>query len=113
MLLTPQDAQLFFKLHRTLMHFVNQRLQVVPDISTPDEFAALPPEIRLKVRDAFLDEVDLIELFVDQNQAHLPEDELDIVLSWRHQVAGDFYVFRELTNYTVFLSTEKTRRRTF
>ena len=92
MLLTPQDAQLFFKLHRTLMHFVNQRLQVVPDISSPEEFATLPPEIRLKVREAFLDEADLIEVFVNQNPANLPDDELDIVLSWRHQVVGDFYI---------------------
>src|SRR6266404_2824022 len=107
MLLTPQDAQLFFKLHRTLMHFVNQRLQVVPDIGSPEEFATLPPEIRLRVREAFLDEADLIEVFVDQNPAHFPDDEIDIVLSWRHQVAGDFYIIRELKEYTVFLSTDK------
>jgi len=31
MLLTPQDVELFFKLHRSLMFFVNQRLKVIPD----------------------------------------------------------------------------------
>jgi hypothetical protein len=108
MLLSPQDAQLFFKLHRALMFFVNQRLGVLPHtIGSPDEFSALPGEDRLKVREAFLDETDLIELFVDQNPAHLADDELDIVLSWRHQVAGKFYIFRELKKYTVFLSSEK------
>ena len=36
MLLTPQDVELFFKLHRTLMFFVNQRLKVIPDdLATP------------------------------------------------------------------------------
>ena len=30
MLLTPKDVELFFKLHRALMFFVNQRLQVLP-----------------------------------------------------------------------------------
>jgi hypothetical protein len=39
--------------------------------------------------------------------AHLSDDELDIVRSWRHLVAGRFYVFRELKKYTVFLSTDK------
>jgi hypothetical protein len=29
MLLTPQDVQLLFKLHRALMFFVNQRLKVL------------------------------------------------------------------------------------
>jgi hypothetical protein len=112
MLLSPQDAQLFFKLHRALMFFVNQRLGVLPQpIASPEALSALPGEDRLKVREAFLDETDLIELFVDQNPFHLAEDELDIVLSWRHQIAGKFYIFREMQKYTVFLSSEKRRLR--
>lgn len=88
------------------MFFVNQRLKVIPDdLATPDDFAALSPAIRLKVRDAFVANVGLIESFVDENPAHLSEDELDIVRSWRHLVAGKFYVFRELAKYTVFLSS--------
>src|SRR3984893_7279493 len=108
MLLEPQDVELFFKLHRTLMFFVNQRLKVVPDdLASPEEFAALAPEVRLKVRDTFLNHTDLIQSFVDENPAHLPDDELAIVRSWRHLVHGKFYIFRELKKYTVFLSSEK------
>ena len=41
MLLDPTDVELFFKLHRALMFFVNQRLKVIPDdLATPDEFSA-------------------------------------------------------------------------
>ena len=90
------------------MSFVNQRLQVVPgDLSTPDDCVALSPEVRRKARNAFLGHTDLIQSFVDENPAHLPDDELAIVRSWRHLVHGKFYVFRELTKYTVFLSTDK------
>jgi hypothetical protein len=106
MLLNLQDLELFFRLHRTLMFFVNQRLKVLPDeLTSPEDFAALPPEVRLKVRDALLDHTDLIQAFVDNNPARLPADELAIVRSWRHLVAGKFYIFRELKQYTVFLST--------
>jgi hypothetical protein len=106
MLLEPQDVELFFKLHRSLMFFVNQRLKVVPDdVASADAFAALSPQVRLKVRDALNAHLDLIESFVDENPAHLPDDELAIVRSWRHLVHGRFYVFRELKKYTVFLST--------
>ncbi len=106
MLLEPQDVELFFRLHRTLMFFVNERLEVIPNkLATPDEFFAQSPEDRLKVRDALSARLDLIESFVDENPAHLSEDELDIVRSWRHLVAGTFYVFRELKKYTVFLMT--------
>ena len=107
MLLTPQEADLFFKLHWSLMCFVNKRLQVVPQIDTPDQFSALSPEVRLKVRDAFLDETDLIELFLDANPFHLNDEELDIVALWRHQVAGKFFIFRHLKSHAVFLATEE------
>ena len=106
MLLEPQDVELVFRLHRTLMFFVNQRFKVLPEkFATPEEFAALSPQVRLKVRDAFLANTDLIESFVDENPAHLSEDELAIVSSWRHLVHGRFYVFRELKKHTVFLTT--------
>lgn len=105
MLLTDDESKLFFKLHRTLMFFVNERLKVIPDkVSSPEEFGVLQPELRLTVRNALLDKVDLIEAFVDENPSQLAEDELHIVRSWRHLVAGDFYIFRELKKYTVFLS---------
>jgi hypothetical protein len=108
MLLDPPDLELCFRLHRTLMFFVNQRLKVLPDdLASPEEFAALAPEVRLQVRDALLDHTDLIQSFVDENPARLPEDELAIVRSWQHLVAGKFYLFRELKQYTVFLSTDE------
>jgi hypothetical protein len=107
MLLTPEDAELFFRLHRTLMFFVTQRLKVLPeDLASPDAFSALDPQVRVKVRDALVDHLDLIQSFVDENPYRLAEDELAIVCSWRHLVAGNFYIFRQLKKYTVFLSTD-------
>ena len=106
MLLSPDDAKLFFKLNRSLMCFVNERLQIVPDIGSPDEFSRLPPETRHEVRNAFLNETGLIEVFVDANPFDLSAEELDVVFSWRYQVAGKFYIFRHLKKYTVFLPTD-------
>jgi hypothetical protein len=106
MLLDPRDAELFFKLNRWLMFYVNQRLKVTPNpVATPEEFAVLPPEVRLQVRDALTAHVELIDSFADENPAGLSEFELDIVRSWRHQLPGRFLVFRELKKHTVFLTT--------
>ena len=50
MLLHPQDADLFFRLHRCFVFFVNEQLQIIPNIETPEEFSGLsgklacPPE---------------------------------------------------------------------
>jgi hypothetical protein len=108
MFLTPQDVELFFKLHRALMFFVNQRLRVISDeIASPEQFSSLPPEVRLGVRDALLSHTDLLQSFVDENPHHFSADELDVVRSWQHLVHGKFYVFRQLKKYMVFLAADK------
>jgi hypothetical protein len=107
MLLSPDDAALFFKLHRALMFFVSQRLSVISDNpASPEDFAALAHEVRLKVRDALISQPGLIHSFVDENPAHFTSDELAIVRSWQHLVHGQFYVFRQLKKFMVFLSSD-------
>ncbi len=106
MRLNFRDAELFFRLHRTLMFFVNQRLRVVAeDVASPEQFSGLAPELRLKVRDALLEHRDLLQTFVDENPARLSAAELAIVQSWQHLVAGKFVLFRQLKEYMVALST--------
>jgi hypothetical protein len=106
MLLEISDCELFFRLHRRLMLFINQRLNVTPlKLASPDDFAEAAPEPRLQIRNALTANLELIDAFVSENQFELPDDELEIVRSWRHLVAGRFYVFRELKNYTVFLKS--------
>jgi hypothetical protein len=107
MLLSPEDADLFFKLHRSFMCFVNERLQIVPGIGTPNQYSALPPETRSEVHNAFLNNTDLIESFVAANPFGLSEEELAIVSSWRHLVADKFFIFRYLKEYAVFLATKE------
>ena len=108
MLLSPQDCTLFFRLHRALMFFVNQRLGVLPDtLAGPDAYAALPAETRLKVHGALQNHPELIDAFADENPFRLRDEELGIVRSWKHRVAGKFFIVRELKKYTVFLSADK------
>jgi len=106
MRLDPHDLPLFCKLHKALMFFVNQRLDVVEKpLASPDQVAKLPPEERIKLRDALLANMDLIDAFASENPFKLPEDEVEIVRSWKDLVAGEFYVYRCLKKYTIFLTT--------
>ena len=107
MVLPSADVEIFFKLHRSLLFFVNQRLQVLPQvITTADDFFTLSPEHLITVRDAFKANPALLDAYVIENPARLSQDELDIVASWRHGIVGRFYVLRDLKNYTVFLSSD-------
>jgi hypothetical protein len=107
MLLSLNELKLFFKLQHTLMFYVNQRQKVLPQpVASPDEFSRLPGEVRAKCHEALLAQLDLIDSFVAENPAHLTNEELDIVRSWRHLVHGEFYVFRQLQKYAVFLTAK-------
>jgi len=106
MRLEPHDLRLFYKLHKALMLFVNQRLGVVENpLASLDQVGKLPLEDRIKLRDALLANMDLIDAFASENPFNLPDEELRIVRFWKHLVAGDFYIYRCLTRYTIFLTT--------
>ena len=100
------EGKLFYKLHPALMFFANERLKLVPDeVAAPEEYTSLPPETRIKVRDALHDQPDLIDEFVRENPFKFTPEELEIVAGWKQAVAGAFYIFRYLKNYTIFLSS--------
>lgn len=104
MLIPRPDGELFFRLYGTLMHWVNDRLRIVPDDFTPETFPRIAPESRVAIRKAFLGRPDLLDTFVNENPCHLTAEELDIVNSWRHGVSGRFFVYRYMSRYTVFLN---------
>jgi hypothetical protein len=106
MLLPPEDARLFFKLQFALLAFVNQRLRIVPEPGSPGEADNLTPHAAVKLRDALLAAPELIGDFVAENPADLADEELEIVHAWRHQVGGDFYIYRYLAKHTVFLHVD-------
>jgi hypothetical protein len=107
MRLSPEDVKQFYRLHKSLMYFVGQRLGLVDEtVATPEAYAGLPWADRLKVHEALLEHIELIDAFADENPFQFDEADLEIVRSWKHLVAGTFYAFRQLRNYMVFLSAE-------
>jgi hypothetical protein len=99
------EGKLFYKLYAALLSFVNRKLKVIPEqFSDSRGYTALPPETRIIVRDALYKHRDLIDQFVGENPANLPTDELEIVTGWKHALVGQFYIFRYLSKYTIFLS---------
>jgi hypothetical protein len=106
MQLPLDEVERFFRLHRSLMFFVNQRLKVVPQkVATPDAYSGLPPETRIEVHQALLGRLDLIDAFVAENPFGFDGGDLDIIRSWKHAVTGTFYAFRQLRDYMVLLTS--------
>lgn len=91
MQLSLEEVEQFFRLHRALMFFVNERLKVLPKrVATPDAYSGQPPKTRLQVHEAFLEHLDLIDAFVAENPFRCSDEDLEVVRSWKHLVAGTF-----------------------
>jgi hypothetical protein len=103
MKLSPENAELFYRLMWQLQFFVNERLGIWPMANTLEKYSRLASEDKLQVREALFEHPELIDAFVAANPGGLSGDELAIVEGWKHFVAGDFFIERLLKKGAIFL----------
>ena len=104
MKLAEKDADLFFELMRLLQVFVNQRLRLLPDITTVAAYQAAEPEDRMLLRNALWDNAHLISKYVQANPDDLNHENIELVRGWLQFKRGDFFLERLLKKYAVFIS---------
>lgn len=107
MLLSQDDAALFFRLMLGLQFYVSQRRQLAPNINSGEEYKALPSEEKFAVRNALWENPELIDAYVGENPDGLSPEELSIVSKWKGFVRGKFYIFRYLKNHAIFMGESK------
>jgi hypothetical protein len=105
--LDPEDAARFIRLHRALTFFANEKLGIVRPPDRSEGLIAFPIEVRIQVRDALVDNLRLIDAFVEENPYGFGPDDLDLVRSWKDLVAAEFDVQRFLKNHAVFLTAKR------
>lgn len=79
MKLSTQDANLFFELMWPLQFFVNQRLQILPDVNTLEAYIQCPTEDKMPVREGLYEHIDLLDAFIQENPQHFSAEKLEIV----------------------------------
>lgn len=107
MKLSNQDADLFFELMFSLQVFINQRLGIVSDISTLEEYLSCRMEQKLLVRDALYENTSLIDEFIQQNPHAFSPDYLTIIAQWKQFVIGEFFIERLLKKYAIFIGSDE------
>ena len=103
MKLPEEDTELFYKIHPALLFYTNQLKGVVRRTNSVEEFMQLPNEEKVKIREALYEQPELINAFVKENPIKLSREELEIVRSWNNCLKGDFFLFRYLKKYAIFL----------
>jgi hypothetical protein len=107
MILSQDDAALFFRLMWRLQFYVSQHLQLLPDIKSPEAYQDVTSENKFLVRNALWKSPGLIDAYVQENPDGLLAEELSIIGKWKGFIAGKFYVFRYLKDHTIFISGSK------
>jgi len=103
MKLSQEDTNLFYKLMWGMQFYLNQQLQVRPNIHSAQEYASLPMSDKAAVRDALWKNPKLIDAYLDLNPDHLSAEEQEIIRQWEQFIADTFHIFRFLKNYTIFV----------
>lgn len=103
MRLSVEDVKLFYKLLYPLQFYTKEKLELLPEVKTEEEYRKLTAQQKLEVRDALYAHPELFDEFIQQNPAHLNNDELAIIRSWKQFVKGDFFIERFLKKYSIWI----------
>ncbi|MBZ0304156.1 MAG: hypothetical protein K8J31_30755 [Anaerolineae bacterium] len=101
--LNESEVERFYSIWFPLLHFVNQHRKVVPSFPKEWRNARVPPEVAVPVRDALWEDDALREAFIVENPARLSQNDLALVESWKYRIEDNFFIFRHLKKYTVFI----------
>jgi hypothetical protein len=99
MKVTPEQADRFYAAWWPLLSYVNDERHIVPGRMV----APLKVELALALRDALWADNSLLETFVTRNPAGLSAEQLAMVASWEHRVAGMFVVWKHFKKHSILL----------
>jgi hypothetical protein len=103
MQLLPEQSERFYRIWFALLKYTNAKLRISDDFPDQPTAGSISPQVALPIRNALWADDRLREAFIAENPAGLGEQDLALVTSWKHRVAGTFFILRHLKKYTVFI----------
>ena len=105
MLISPEETKLFFALYPSVIGFAAGRAGGIDGIRDAGTFKSAPNEAKVQARNHLLDNIQIIKDYIEENPDGFRERELRCMSDWYLFKQGDFFIFRNLKKYTVFLPT--------
>jgi hypothetical protein len=111
MTLEPQEVERFYRIWWPLLSYVNRvKGGLVKNWPESPKTGKVKPDAALKIRGALWADDAVREAFIAENPASLDGDDLAIVGSWKHRVAGNRVILRQLKKYAIVMDTGKNPR---
>jgi len=102
MRLSRSDVQRFYGIWKPLLLYVNERKGIFEGMDKDGPWFV--PVVK-ELRDELWEDESLLDLFALENPAELSSEDLAIVKSWKHRIAGCFFIFRQLKKHCIFISS--------
>ncbi|MBM3313058.1 hypothetical protein FJY70_00535 [candidate division WOR-3 bacterium] len=110
MRLSDPDRKLFYRLLWHLLFYAGEQLEFLPRLPGPEALPQLDAQNWQRLRDELYKHPGLFDSFVRSNPFDFPDEDLAIIRSWKGFVRGEFYVWRYLRSYTVFIGADESTR---
>ncbi len=107
MCLPTAQVDRFYQIWRPLLHFANEELKVVPNLSGRGPKDSIDANLGMKVRDALWKHETVLDKFIAKNPDQLSPEDLRIAESWKHRRQGQFIIFKALKKHAIFISQDK------
>ncbi len=104
MKLSKEDVDLYYRLHWSLLFYVNQKYRVIGGLNEPILKQENPQKV-MELYGKLFSNLELIDSFVAENPFNFNVEELDIVRSWKNYVKDRFLIVAHLKDYSVFMTT--------
>lgn len=105
MTLSQEDGQLYYRLWMPLLDYVNGKYRINQKLKSMATAESLNPMEVKKVANKLWSDVSVIDDYLEEN-ANLPEEHKEIILSWKRRIQGRFLMERHLKKGTIFISMD-------
>lgn len=104
MTLTDKEYKEFSSTHLKFLYFVGRQLEIYGDI-TFKAFLKLGMDIRFQCRRAVIQDMSLLDKYLEHSHASLSLLDLNILNAFRKQKCGQFIIFKCLSKHAIFIDT--------
>ncbi len=107
MKLSSQEAEQFYNIWWPLLLYVNSKCSISDVFNEQVENNEVLAPTVAPIREKLWSDPSLLASYISDNPANLSVEDLDIAASWKHRIAGDFFVYKYLVKHTIFIDDKE------
>jgi hypothetical protein len=107
MVLSNEQATLFYDLWIPLLDYVNQKYRLVKELYGMNSPKGLPLESVMKITNKLWEDISVIDEYLNLQSKKMTTEQVSIIEGWKRVVHGRFIVERHLKSGSVLVSCDR------